>query len=129
MKNQPEYLEALYGIWYAGLVAVPVLVGSLGRIIVGGLTDRFGGRLMFPIVSGVTIVPEAVGAQVGLARLAVSSRTPTVSSMAPGWMPFFDNLRLYLTHFPGQEATRLEATAGVWTPCSGGRSRTCRMSA
>ena len=24
MKNRPEYLEALYGIWYAGLVAVPV---------------------------------------------------------------------------------------------------------
>jgi long-chain acyl-CoA synthetase len=24
MKNQPEYLEALYGIWSAGLVAVPV---------------------------------------------------------------------------------------------------------
>ncbi len=39
------------------MVAVPVLVGSLGRIIVGSLTDRFGGRVMFPIVSGVTIVP------------------------------------------------------------------------
>ena len=39
------------------LVAVPVVVGSLGRIIVGGLTDRYGGRVMFPIVSGVTILP------------------------------------------------------------------------
>lgn len=39
------------------LVAVPVVVGSLGRIIVGGLTDRYGGRVMFPIVSAVTIVP------------------------------------------------------------------------
>ncbi|WP_235504547.1 MFS transporter [Nostocoides sp. Soil756] len=39
------------------LVAVPVVVGSLGRIVVGGLTDRFGGRVMFPIVSGATIVP------------------------------------------------------------------------
>nr|AQT39253.1 NarK2 [Streptomyces sp.] len=39
------------------LVAVPVVVGSLGRIPVGALTDRFGGRLMFPIVSAVTIVP------------------------------------------------------------------------
>ena len=39
------------------LVAVPVIVGSLGRIVVGALTDRFGGRVMFPIVSGVTIVP------------------------------------------------------------------------
>ncbi len=39
------------------LVAVPVIVGSLGRIVVGALTDRFGGRVMFPIVSAVTIVP------------------------------------------------------------------------
>ncbi|MFE9924617.1 nitrate/nitrite transporter [Streptomyces sp. NPDC005774] len=39
------------------LVAVPVVVGSLGRIPVGALTDRFGGRLMFPMVSAATIVP------------------------------------------------------------------------
>ncbi|MFA1541991.1 MFS transporter [Actinomadura monticuli] len=39
------------------LVAVPVLVGSLGRIPVGALTDRFGGRVMFPVVSLITILP------------------------------------------------------------------------
>ncbi|MGB3440676.1 MAG: MFS transporter [Actinophytocola sp.] len=39
------------------LVAVPVVVGSVGRIPVGALTDRFGGRLMFPLVSVITIVP------------------------------------------------------------------------
>ena len=39
------------------LVAVPVIVGSLGRIPVGALTDRLGGRLMFPVVSVATIVP------------------------------------------------------------------------
>ena len=39
------------------LVAVPVLVGSLGRIPVGALTDRFGARVMFPLVSLATIVP------------------------------------------------------------------------
>ena len=31
--------------------------------------------------------------------------------MGANWMPFFDNLRLYLSHFPGQEATQLEVTA------------------
>ena len=31
--------------------------------------------------------------------------------LGPQWMPFFDNLRLYLSHFPGQEATAFEATA------------------
>ncbi|MET9368919.1 MFS transporter [Streptomyces griseoflavus] len=39
------------------LVAVPVIVGSLGRIPVGALTDRFGGRTMFPLVSVATVVP------------------------------------------------------------------------
>ena len=39
------------------LVAVPVIVGSLGRIPVGALTDKFGGRVMFPVVSVATIVP------------------------------------------------------------------------
>jgi len=39
------------------LVAVPVVVGSLGRIPVGALTDRFGARTMFPLVSALTIVP------------------------------------------------------------------------
>ncbi|HEU4568604.1 MAG TPA: MFS transporter [Marmoricola sp.] len=39
------------------LVAVPVVVGSLGRIVVGALTDRYGGRVMFPLVSAITIVP------------------------------------------------------------------------
>ena len=32
------------------IIATPVLVGSLGRIIAGALTDRFGGRLMFTVL-------------------------------------------------------------------------------
>jgi len=39
------------------MVAVPVLVGSLGRILVGALTDRYGGRIMFPLISAVTTAP------------------------------------------------------------------------
>jgi NNP family nitrate/nitrite transporter-like MFS transporter len=39
------------------MVAVPVVVGSVGRILVGALTDKYGGRVMFPIISAVTIVP------------------------------------------------------------------------
>ncbi|HET7329117.1 MAG TPA: MFS transporter [Nocardioidaceae bacterium] len=48
------------------LVAVPVVVGSLGRVPVGALTDRFGGRLMFPLVSAATIVPVLFIGFVGL---------------------------------------------------------------
>lgn len=39
------------------VVAVPVIVGALGRIPVGALTDRYGGRLMLPIVCFATIAP------------------------------------------------------------------------
>ncbi|GGN09420.1 NNP family nitrate/nitrite transporter-like MFS transporter [Actinoplanes campanulatus] len=39
------------------LVAVPVVVGSVGRIPVGALTDRYGGRTMFPLITLATIVP------------------------------------------------------------------------
>jgi hypothetical protein len=31
--------------------------------------------------------------------------------MGDNWKPFFDNLRVYLAHFPGQEATTLEVSA------------------
>lgn len=47
----------LSALQQAFLVAVPVVVGSLGRIPVGALTDRHGGRLMFPLVSFATAVP------------------------------------------------------------------------
>ena len=55
----PKFKEALHlsPFQQALLVAVPVVVGSLGRIPVGALTDRYGGRLMFPVVSLATIVP------------------------------------------------------------------------
>ena len=39
------------------IVAVPVIVGALGRIPVGALTDRLGGRVMFPAVSFAAIIP------------------------------------------------------------------------
>ncbi len=38
-------------------VAIPVLLGSLGRIPLGILTDRFGGRLIFILTMAFSIVP------------------------------------------------------------------------
>jgi MFS transporter, NNP family, nitrate/nitrite transporter len=52
------------------LVAVPVVVGSVGRIPVGALTDRFGGRVMFPLVSLATIVPILFIGYLGHSSLA-----------------------------------------------------------
>jgi NNP family nitrate/nitrite transporter-like MFS transporter len=39
------------------VVAVPVIVGSLGRIPVGALTDKLGARVMFPAISFLTVLP------------------------------------------------------------------------
>ena len=36
------------------LLAVPVIIGSLGRIFIGILTDKYGGKMMFVVVSIAT---------------------------------------------------------------------------
>lgn len=61
---------ALSSFQQALLVAVPVIVGALGRIPVGALTDRFGGRLMFPVVSFTAIIPVLFLGLVGYRSLA-----------------------------------------------------------
>jgi MFS transporter, NNP family, nitrate/nitrite transporter len=38
-------------------IAIPVLLGSLGRIPLGILTDRFGGRIVFSLVMLFSIIP------------------------------------------------------------------------
>jgi NNP family nitrate/nitrite transporter-like MFS transporter len=55
----PRFKDSLHlsSFQQALLVAVPVVVGSIGRIPVGALTDRFGGRVMFPLVSLATMIP------------------------------------------------------------------------
>jgi MFS transporter, NNP family, nitrate/nitrite transporter len=60
---------ALSSFQQALLVAVPVLVGSIGRIPVGALTDRFGGRVMFPAVSLLTILPVVFLGTIGHSSL------------------------------------------------------------
>ena len=68
-----EFKDALHltPFQQALLVAVPVVVGSLGRIPVGALTDRFGGRVMFPLVS---LRHDRPGAVLGLAGHTVAGR-------------------------------------------------------
>jgi len=49
-----SYTEALL------LTAVPVVLGSLLRIPMGMLTDRYGGRLMFPLLLTFSAVPAVI---------------------------------------------------------------------
>jgi len=55
----PKFREALYlsATEAAFLVAVPVLLGSIARIPVGMLADRFGGRLIFTILMLSACIP------------------------------------------------------------------------
>ena len=55
----PGYAEllSLSPLQVSVLVSVPVLVGALGRIPLGALTDRFGGRLVFVAVTYAVIAP------------------------------------------------------------------------
>jgi NNP family nitrate/nitrite transporter-like MFS transporter len=46
-------------------VAVPVLLGSLGRIPLGMLTDRLGGRSVFTAVMALSIIPAFLMGSVG----------------------------------------------------------------
>lgn len=54
------------------VVALPVVVGSLGRIPVGALTDRLGGRTMTPMAN--TVAVHAPGS-----RILRAGRLPVVS--------------------------------------------------
>lgn len=54
------------------LTAVPVVLGSLLRVPVGALTDRLGGRVMFPVVLGISAIPAVIfGFVEGYAALIV----------------------------------------------------------
>jgi NNP family nitrate/nitrite transporter-like MFS transporter len=77
-------------------LAIPVLLGSLGRIPLGMLTDRYGGRLIFSIVMACSIVPAILmgfvsaywqlvlcGFFIGIALASFSVGVGLVS----GWFP------------------------------------------
>ncbi|NLG46141.1 MFS transporter [Gordonia sp. (in: high G+C Gram-positive bacteria)] len=73
-------LIAPLGVFYAGpdelnldstqksiLIAVPILVGSLGRIVVGVMTPRYGGRVMFTallLISAPFVILVAVAGSI-----------------------------------------------------------------
>src|SRR3954451_14959874 len=52
------------------VVAVPVVVGAVGRVPIGALTDRFGGRAVFLLVACATVVALVELATVGSRSLS-----------------------------------------------------------
>lgn len=87
----------LSSVEQALLVAVPVLVGSLGRVPIGALTDRYGARLMLPLVTAFTVLPVlllipasdsypallGVGFLLGLGGTTFAIGVPLVNSWFP----------------------------------------------
>ncbi len=63
----PDYrdLLGLSPVQVAVLVALPVLLGSLARIPLGAVTDRYGGRRVFTALSLAVVVPLLFLAVVG----------------------------------------------------------------
>jgi NNP family nitrate/nitrite transporter-like MFS transporter len=83
-----DYTEALL------LTAVPVVLGSLGRVPLGILTDRYGGRIVFTLLLAVSALPAilfgyahaywellAVGLLLGIAGASFAVGVPFVA----GW--------------------------------------------
>jgi NNP family nitrate/nitrite transporter-like MFS transporter len=58
----PRFREAFHltATQTAFLVAVPVLLGALLRIVTGMLADRFGGRTVFPLLMILVAVPACI---------------------------------------------------------------------
>jgi len=80
MKNRPEYLEALYGIWFAGLTAVPVNAKLHQRECAFILEDS-GAGLCFVSDELAGHVPDpvpkvAIGSEPWEAMLAASPMEP-----------------------------------------------------
>ena len=72
------------------LVAMPVLVGSLGRIPVGMLTDRFGGRAVFTLLllaAAPVLLLVAVALASSGARVAMLGRSDAGLNHALRQMP------------------------------------------
>lgn len=94
----PLYQDAwrLSPVAVSVLVTAPVLVGSLGRIPVGLLTDRYGARILFPAVCAATVLPltllawadsypmlVAGGIALGAAGTSFAAGVPFVSAWFP----------------------------------------------
>jgi MFS transporter, NNP family, nitrate/nitrite transporter len=94
----PTYRELLdlTPLQVSVMVAIPVIIGSLGRIPLGALADRYGGRLVYAALSFVAIAPVlflavadsypallAGGFVLGIAGASFAVGVPYVNSWFP----------------------------------------------
>jgi acyl-CoA synthetase (AMP-forming)/AMP-acid ligase II len=89
MRNRPEYLEALFAIWHAGLVAVPVNA-RLHRAEIGYILDHSGTSLVVTDDEHADDIESLVGTVRSLrsAVVAPSERWNELTALRP--MPLVD---------------------------------------
>jgi uncharacterized protein YndB with AHSA1/START domain len=78
------------------------LVGHEGEPVTALATE-----FLIEARSGGTCVPRVVTSAFGT---GADWEAEFFEEMEKGWRPYFDRLRLYLTHFPGQRATLLDVS-------------------
>jgi len=71
MRNRPEYLEALFAIWHAGLVAVPVNA-RLHRDEIAYILDDSGSAVVVTDIDHADDVESVVGTTAGLQSAVVA---------------------------------------------------------
>lgn len=84
MRNRPEYLVALYAIWHAGLVAVPVNA-RLHRDEIGFILDHSGSRVAFSDDEHADDLHHLLGTVPNLQQVVVaaSERWTRLTTAAP----------------------------------------------
>ncbi len=106
------------------LVAIPVLLGSVLRVPLGVLTDRYGARRVFPLLMAATVVPllalsfhqepfawlTVMGLLLGLAGASFTVGTPFVNRWYPASRQGFA-LGIYGMGMGGTVITALTAPA------------------
>ena len=74
MANTPEYLEAMFAIWHAGLVAVPINA-KLHRREFAYILDHSGARLCFVTAKLADVIAPLVESVEGLDRVVDAGRS------------------------------------------------------
>lgn len=82
MNNRPEYLEALFAIWHAGLVAVPVNA-RLHRDEIGYILDQSGTVLAVADEDHAADVESLVNADLRAAIVAPGERWRRLGDASP----------------------------------------------
>jgi len=89
MRNRPEYLEALYAIWHAGLVAVPVNA-RLHRDEIGYILEHSGAAVVVTDEEHADDVEALVGAIATLRAAVLAPGSPWDGLTAVSPIPLVD---------------------------------------